>query len=113
MSTKKPDHHVAQRLALREASRIAKLRREAGILVTLDPVQRYHKHPDSRALAIKAKCYQCVGENCDPNFRGRIGNCPAKSCALWNFRPYQKFMNKPEAPEATNEEEESEDGEQN
>lgn len=41
----------------------------------------------SKRKAIAAKCYDCVGyEDTQKN----VGECPAKTCPLWNYRPLQK-----------------------
>jgi len=57
----------------------------------LDPIQKSKKNPGSRQLAIRAYCYSCSGENSDPHWRWRIGNCEIPECPLWRFRPYQKL----------------------
>ena len=38
----------------------------------------------SRSAAVKAFCLMCVGFQ-----RNHITNCTAKSCPLYEFRPYQ------------------------
>lgn len=42
--------------------------------------------PDKRALAVKMKCYSCVGFE---SMRERIGNCGCRLCPLWLHRPFQ------------------------
>lgn len=41
---------------------------------------------NSRARAIKMKCLECVNFE---DVRQNVGECKAKSCALWSFRPFQ------------------------
>jgi len=57
-----------------------------------NPIDRYHKHPESRILAVNAKCAECMG--CQPGhlekgFRESISTCTSYSCHLRQFRPYQ------------------------
>ncbi len=56
----------------------------------LNPLEKAAKNPRSRSLAIRAKCYDCVGQDCDPGWRARITDCNAPTCPLWPLRPYQK-----------------------
>lgn len=50
----------------------------------LDPLAKSKANPKSRALAIRAKCWQCS------NFqRKEVTLCPVTDCALWPFRPWQ------------------------
>jgi hypothetical protein len=35
----------------------------------LDPIERARANPASRSLAIKAKCFDCVGCGADPGWR--------------------------------------------
>lgn len=54
-----------------------------------NPLEVYQEQP-TRSNAIKARCYQCMGEGQDKGWREAIRHCPVDYCALWNFRPYQK-----------------------
>ena len=54
-----------------------------------DPMERARRNPQSRALAIAAKCWDCQGGDADPGIRSRIRACPITRCALRPFRPYQ------------------------
>jgi len=58
----------------------------------LDPIERARRNPTSRALAIRAYCYTCNGENADPHWRWRIGNCEIPDCPLYRFRPYRRLF---------------------
>lgn len=54
-----------------------------------NPLQVYQDQP-TRSNAIKARCYQCVGEGQDSGWREAIRQCSVDSCALHDYRPYQK-----------------------
>lgn len=43
----------------------------------------------SKAKAIHARCWQCVGANEDGNARRVISECTIHGCGLWHVRPYQ------------------------
>lgn len=43
--------------------------------------------PTKRALAVKMKCYECVGFE---NISTRVGQCSVRLCSLWLHRPFQK-----------------------
>ncbi len=64
----------------------------------LDPIAKAAANPQSRALAIAAKCYDCQGGDADPGWRWRIGNCTAR-CPLVPVRPHQHLAGTP-APAA-------------
>ena len=49
-----------------------------------DPQQRHLSDPNSRAKAIKAKCWDCCAGQ-----REEIRFCPMIECALFAFRPYK------------------------
>ncbi len=73
-----------------------KAKREAGELEFLDPIQKVKKNPKSLRAAINGKCYECEGEDADPAFRWRIGNCAVGiGCPLYGLRPYQNQLGKP------------------
>lgn len=64
--------------------------RAAGIEVErLDPIEKAKRNPQSKALAIKAKCWECVGCGIDPNPRAAIRDCQVIKCPLHNVRPFQ------------------------
>jgi hypothetical protein len=39
-----------------------------------------------KALALKMKCYDCVGFE---SVSDRVSNCTCRLCPLWNHRPFQ------------------------
>lgn len=45
--------------------------------------------PRSRASAIRAKCYDCVGRNDDPNPRRTVRECTVTGCPLIHCRPWR------------------------
>jgi hypothetical protein len=55
-----------------------------------EPLERARRNPQSRALAIAAKCWDCMGGDADPGIRARIRQCPITRCPLHAFRPYQR-----------------------
>lgn len=78
--------------ALQKAAKRAAEMREAGEMEILNPLQKSAKNPDSRALALKAKCFECVGgtlESSPENWRNEIRNCTSRICPLLNLRPYK------------------------
>ena len=40
-------------------------------------------------------CYHCQGEDADPGWQWRIGNCEVTICPLMGHRPYQKLKDTP------------------
>ncbi len=73
----------------RARERAAELRAAGEITVRRTPIERARENPRSLRLAVTAKCFDCVGGDCDPNPRGRIASCPAAKCPLHPVRPYQ------------------------
>ena len=68
-----------------------KLRRESGIKNEIkNPIEKAALRPDSLRLAINAKCYDCIGQDADPDWRGSIRNCVCNDCPLFLVRPYQR-----------------------
>ena len=75
---------------LQKAQEINKLRRESGIkLIVKNPLEKAALRPDSLRLAINAKCYDCIGQDSDTDWRGSIRNCVCDDCPLFTVRPYQ------------------------
>ncbi len=66
--------------------------REAGGVTgpRLDPIQRAAANPTSLSLAIRAKCYDCVGQDADANWQRRVGTCSCTTCPLHHVRPYRR-----------------------
>ena len=57
-----------------------------------DPIKQFLAKPNSRTLAIKAKCAECMGctlNHLEKGFRESISNCSSLSCPLHGHRPYQ------------------------
>lgn len=64
--------------------------RAAGWTPThLNPLEAAAAKPNSLKLAIRAHCYQCVGEDNDPGYKARVRDCSVAKCALWTHRPWQ------------------------
>lgn len=77
--------------ALEKAHAARKARAAAGeVLVRLNPIEKAQKKPKSLRLAVNAKCFDCVGQDCDPGWRKRISECAVTKCPLNPVRPYQK-----------------------
>ena len=55
----------------------------------LNPYERALKNPNSRALAIRAKCWDCEGRGADPGWQQRVRTCVVEDCPLYHVRPYQ------------------------
>ena len=65
--------------------------RPSGPILT--PVEKLARKPDSRALAIAAKCWDCQGRGADPGVKWRIGNCEVgAACPLYAVRPYRRLL---------------------
>lgn len=61
----------------------------------MSPLQKHNSNPGSLRLAINASCYQCQGEDSDPCFQWRIGNCEIATCGLFTVRPYKNMEGRP------------------
>lgn len=85
------DCNRAEALARGRATLRAK--RERGESVYKNPIEKATENPTSRQAAINCKCFDCEGQDADPGWRWRIGNCTAgfPDCGIWNFRPYQNL----------------------
>lgn len=83
-----------------EAARAAKVaKRERGEFVgTRTPLERLWDNPKSYRLAVLAKCYDCQGQNADPCWQWRVGNCSITGCGLHAVRPHQRYAGKPVPP---------------
>lgn len=71
----------------KESNGLAALKawREAGGKVErMTPLERAHANPKSKALAIKAACWQCSSGQ-----RDEIKYCTVTKCGLYFVRPYQ------------------------
>jgi len=70
---------------------------ESGGVERLNPIERAKKNPNSRAMAMKAMCWDCQGRDYDPAVRWRIGNCECPECPLFTLRPY-RHLNDTDTP---------------
>ena len=74
----------------RARERRALMLQEGIPIAHLNPIEKAAKNPQSKALAIKAKCFDCVGQDADPDWRGRVRECDAEGiCPLWPVRSYR------------------------
>lgn len=79
------------REALKKAAEARQAMKAAGIkVVQLDPIQKSKANPLSKALAIKAKCCECMGGPETFNYKNEIKRCTGFSCPLHSVRPYQE-----------------------
>ncbi len=58
--------------------------------VRLNPIDRAKANPNSKAMAIRAMCYHCVGGE---RAVDSIRNCTTTHCGLYARRPYQTGSN--------------------
>lgn len=74
------------------------LRRSAPVLPpgkVASPIDRARANPSSRALAVRACCYDCMGgqpvgrPNPNGNVKKHVGECATIRCALWDARPWK------------------------
>jgi len=76
--------------ALEKARAVARARREAGEeTIRLTPIEAAQADPNSRAKAIKAKCYECMGGEDSDNWKKSVKHCSSMGCPLLALRPYQ------------------------
>lgn len=81
-----------------ERMRCLRATRTAKPAELLNPFEKAARNPKSKGLAIAAKCYDCEGQDSDPGWKWRIGNCRITTCGLWLHRPYKKLAGKPVPP---------------
>jgi hypothetical protein len=55
-----------------------------------EPVKRAWQGLCSPRAAIKLFCLECTGEDVES-----VRLCPARTCPLWKYRPFQKKTNSP------------------
>lgn len=77
-----------------EKARIVNQERIAsGIpVIRLNPLEKLKNNPLSLRCAINAKCYDCIGQDADPDWRGNIRNCVCTDCPLYAVRPYRQTL---------------------
>ena len=72
-----------------------------------NPLQKLDDNPKSLRRAVNAKCFDCEGQDADPCWKWRVGNCTCPSCPLFSVRPYQNMEGRempPSVRENTNSE---------
>ena len=94
MATKKKAKRGAAGIQAAQA-KLAQLRAEGKKRRVLTPTERSERAPGSLKLAIASMCYHCQGEDADPGWQWRIGNCEVTICPLMGHRPYQKLEGAP------------------
>jgi len=67
--------------AWREAGGVAGPRR--------NPIEKLSDNPTSLRAAVTAMCFDCVGQDADPAWQWRVGNCECSTCPLHAVRPHQ------------------------
>lgn len=70
------------------AARIAQ-----GLPFHKTPLEKYIENPKSMRAAINGMCYDCIGQDADPDWRGSIRNCVCIKCPLYSLRPHQRIDN--------------------
>lgn len=76
--------------ALAKARAAARAKREAGEeTIRLSPIEAAQADPTSRAKAIKAKCYECMGGDESDNWKKDVKQCSSYGCPLRPLRPFQ------------------------
>ncbi len=73
----------------------AAMRKAAGLKTTRTPLERLAEDPTSKAKAIVAKCYDCVGGDSDRCWQWRVGNCDIHNCGLHWVRPHRRLEGRP------------------
>lgn len=75
---------------LEKARAAARAKREAGEdIIRLSPIEAAQADPTSRAKAIKAKCYECMGGQESDNWKKDVKQCSSYGCPLRALRPFQ------------------------
>lgn len=65
------------------AEALKQWRESGGVVERLDPIERAKRNPKSKALAIKAMCYDCAGGS-----KTEVTLCQVTKCPLYNHRPW-------------------------
>ena len=53
-----------------------------------NPIEKARENPNSKALAIAGKCYNCIFDSrAGGSWRDQVRDCPCTECPLWNVRP--------------------------
>lgn len=76
------------------------LQKEEPIKRQFNPMIKAKNNPTSKALAIKACCFHCMGGTIedmpDGGWRNAIYNCTSPDCPLYPVRPKRKLKNEEE-----------------
>jgi len=59
------------------------------------PMDKVRANPKSIRASVNAKCYDCQGQDADPSWQWRVGNCTATDCPLYGVRQHQRMLNRP------------------
>lgn len=73
-----------------KAKQLGEERKAQGLPATKTPIEKAKEAPKSKALAIVAKCYECMGGSCSRNWRAEVGKCSSYECPLHPHRPYKE-----------------------
>jgi len=76
--------YVNKIAAMQHAREAAKASKEPGAK-RLTPIEKLALKPKSKAYAIKAMCFQCMGA--EPGWRKLVDECSSTACALYALRP--------------------------
>lgn len=79
-TTETPEDKSSNKLSALQAWRA-----EGGVPERLTPVERSKRNPNSKALAIKAYCWDCSGGSAQ-----EAKLCEIKKCSLYAVNPYKK-----------------------
>lgn len=78
--------------ALQKAREAKEAMRAAGVkVIKTSPIEKASANPQSKALAIKAKCCECMGGPEERNWQKAIRDCQSQLCPLHPVRPYQNL----------------------
>ena len=61
----------------------------SGLSAYRNPLEKSKENSSSLRCAINAKCFDCIGQDADPDWRGSIKNCVCNDCPLYAVRPYR------------------------
>lgn len=73
----------------RRAQEARSFRISQGLSVYKTPFEKSAENPSSLRCAINAMCYDCIGQDSDPNWRESVKECPCTNCPLYNVRQYK------------------------
>lgn len=88
---------MAEETFAERMARVREEREETGekVIIENNLLKKSAADPSSRAKAMKAMCFQCMGGTIDSlpdsGWKKMIGTCTAKDCALYQWRPYKNI----------------------